>query len=228
MRSFQQLAIGVCALSGCVAAASGQLASISDVNATGISETIVAGTDGSFDQQFFTGGFNANGMSASGGTDSGIVNSIANASSVTTLNVTMAETLRGVPRIEFVLTARSMIEVLDPGALSFAETSASIGGSDTLIGIDIFQDTGYTFTTDLVIAGATGNEVSLSVQGGNEGFVEAGNPLLVNFAFGISARTDIDRLFNEAEIRGTLLLPGAGSAGAFAAVGAFAARRRRA
>lgn len=220
-------AFGLSVVAVIAGGASGQIASISDVNATGISSTVIAGTDGSFDEQFFTGGFTANGMAASGGTDSGIVNSIASAGSTTTLSVTMGENLRGVPRIDFVVSARSEIEVFDPAALSFAETSASIGGFDTLIVIDILQDTGYSFSTRLVTAGATGGEVSLSLQGADEGFVEAGNPLLVNFAFGISARTDIDRLFNEAEIRGTLLLPAPGVFGVFGAGAVFASRRRR-
>ncbi|MEM7754878.1 MAG: hypothetical protein AAF297_04490 [Planctomycetota bacterium] len=227
MRSMQRWGVGVGALVAIAGTASGQLASISNVNATGISETVIAGTDGSFDQEFFTGGFNADGMSASGGTDSGIVTSIANASSVTTLNVTMSESRSGIPRIDFVLSARSMIEVFDADALAFAETSASIGGSDTLIVVDILQDTGYKFTTELITPGAAGGEVSLSLMGADEGFVAAGEPLLFNFAFGISARTDIGRLFNEAEIRGTLLLPTPGAAGVFAMAGLFASRRRR-
>jgi len=219
-------AVAVCCVLSSTAGA--QSASIVDVNATGISSTLVAGTDGFFDEQFFTGGFTADGASASGGTDSGIVTSFVEAGSETALTATVGLSRGAVTRIDFEISARAFVNIIDPDLVAEASTSASIGGTDTLIEIAILDDTDYTFTTDLVIPGATGGEVSLSLlDRPNEGRALAGESILVNFGFGISASTVSGRLFNEAVLRGTLILPGAASSMCVAAAGLWAGRRRR-
>lgn len=203
-------------------------ASFTDVNATGISQTQISGTDGSFDEDFFTGGFTANGASAGGGTDSGLVTAIARAGSVTSVDAQVVSGRNGVARVDFVISAVSEIEVFDPSALSFAFTSASIGGSDTFFSLLIGEETSYRWETELVVPGVTGSEVSLSLLDvPSEGVFSAGQTVRIGFGFGISADTGLGRLFNEAELRGTLFLPGPGAAGGLIAAGVFACRRRR-
>jgi hypothetical protein len=220
---------GVVALSLAAVSPAAAQALFTDVNATGISETAIAQTDGTFDNVFFTGGFTADGASAGGGTDSGHVNAAADASSVTTLDATVTSARGGVSRVDFLISARSEIIVLDPSLLAFAETSASIGGSDTFLSLVISEATGYRWETELITPGAVGGEVSLSLLDlPDEGVFTDGQLVRIGFSFGISARTDINRLFNEAVLRGTLFLPGPGVAGVLAAGGLFAARRRRA
>ncbi len=219
--------VSFAAVAGALGTASGQ-ASFVDVNATGISETQIAGTDGSFDQDFFTGGFTANGASAGGGTDSGLVTAAARAGSQTSVDAQVVSAKNGVARVDFLISAMSEIEVLDPSLLSFAFTSASIGGSDTFFTLIIGQETAYRWETELVTPGATGGEVSLSLLDvPSEGVFTAGQTVRIGFSFGISASTDIGRLFNEAELRGTLFLPGPGAGGVLIAAGVVACRRRR-
>lgn len=225
-RALLLLAVG--AVGGGVSGTALGQASFTDVNATGISQTQIAGTDGSLDQDFFTGGFTASGATAGGGTDSGLVTSLARARSVTSVDAQVVSGRNGVARVDFVISAISEIEVFDAAGLSFAFTSASIGGGDTFFSLLIRDETAYRWETELVTPGATGSEVSLSLLDvPAEGVFSAGQTVRIGFGFGISASTDLGRLFNEAELRGTLFLPGPGAAGGLIMAGVFACRRRR-
>jgi hypothetical protein len=208
-------------------AAFGQTAMFMGGGLIGTADSQLVTTTGSFSDGDGAGFSTLNSTQASGGTDSGLVDAAGSVMGSASFNAEVTTAESGISRIVVDAFAESRIDNVTPDLL-FASQSIAIGpggvGNNFLF-IEVDQDTEFEFIVEVL----NPNEVSTSsitFSAGSSGTLLAGESYLLTWSLGAFATTN-GSLFDDVQIRATILLPTPGVATALIACGALAARRRR-
>jgi hypothetical protein len=197
---------------------------------TGTANTEVQGPGGGFDSD--GAGFSAlTATMASGGTDSGIVTADTAVFGSASLSATsiIARRPGGVNRVEFEASASARIDAVGQDVF-FASQSIAIGPAGVpgnFLAINVDQDTEFTFDFEIVNPSENSSQPSIFFSAGDSGTLLAGEDYFLTWNIGAFASLNTASLFDDVEVRATLLLPSPGAAGVIGCAAFVAARRRR-
>ena len=197
---------------------------------TGTANTDVQGPGGGFDSD--GAGFSSlTATMASGGTDSGIVTADTAVFGTASLSASSIVARRpgGVNRVEFEASASARIDAIGAGVV-FASQSIAIGPAGVpgnFLAINVDQDTEFTFNAEILNPSENSSQPSVFFSAGDSGTLLAGEDYFLTWNIGAFASLNTASLFDDVEVRATLLLPSPGAAGTLAVAGIVAMRRQR-